>query len=81
MNKKNYCAVCGGTLVDELIRYDKRFGDEVAVFEDVPARVCHQCGESWLDSAIVEKMEEIFHKKKKPTHKLLVPVWSLKKAA
>lgn len=81
MTTKNYCAVCGGTLINESIRYDKRFGDEVAVFEDVPAKVCHQCGETWLDAATVEKMENIFHKKLKPTHNLSVPVWSLKKAA
>lgn len=81
MTTKKYCAVCGGTLTSESILYDKRFGDEVAVFEDVPAMVCHQCGETWLDATTVEKMEHIFLKKEKPAHKLSVPVWNLKKAA
>jgi YgiT-type zinc finger domain-containing protein len=81
MNKKNLCAVCGGILIEEDIRYDKRWEDKIAIFENVPAQVCPQCGETWIDGKILEKMEKLFHKKMRPTYKLMIPVWSLKKAA
>ena len=29
------------------------------VVRDVPAMVCEQCGEEWIDDAVAEKLEKI----------------------
>ena len=81
MKKKHRCANCGGTLVNEMIRYDKHWGDEIVIFEDVPAEVCTQCDEVWLDGKTVEKMDRLLFRKTRPTRMLSVPTWSLKRAA
>lgn len=81
MAKRNYCAACGGILVKDIIRYDKRCGNDVAIFEKVPAETCPQCGEVWIDGKVMEKIERLFLKKSKPQYKISIPVWELKKAA
>lgn len=68
-------------MIRDVIQYDKRWGKQIVVFEDVPVETCPQCGEIWLDGKTTEKMEKLFLKKTKPTHVLTVPAWSLKKAA
>lgn len=81
MKHKNNCPVCGGKRVKDFIRYDKRWGNSVAIFENVPAEVCPQCGEIWIDGKTLEKIEKVFLKGKKPSYTITVPVWHLKKAA
>jgi len=77
MKKPTKCAVCDGQLVDEVIKYDQHWGDDIVVFEDVPARVCHACGEIWLSSQVVQAMDKVLKSQKKPTKEITIPVWSL----
>lgn len=77
MKKNHLCAVCGGRLILKKVRYDQHWGEEIVVFDDVPARVCLSCGEIWLGSHVVGAMDRILKQQKKPTKKITVPVWSL----
>ncbi len=70
------CACCGGRLIEKLVRHDQHWGEQIVVFEDVPARVCLSCGETWLSAKVVQKMDKILSQQRKPTKKMTVPVWS-----
>ena len=75
--KSDKCAVCGGRLANKTIKYDQHWGDQIVVFEDVPARICISCGESWLSARVVKAMDKILTQQKKPKKRIAVPVWSL----
>lgn len=75
--KAEQCAVCGGKLVSRKVRHDQHWGDKIVVFEDVPARVCLSCGETWLSSKVVRTIDKLLTKQNKPRKRMLVPVWSL----
>jgi YgiT-type zinc finger domain-containing protein len=56
------CALCGGTLVDKLITHEIRKGEELLVFDNVPALVCTQCDGVWMTDEIKRKLDEIVAK-------------------
>lgn len=76
-NKSSKCAVCGGKLITKRVSYDQHWGEQLVLFEDVPASVCLDCGEIWLSAKTIKTMDNILSKKTKPTKKIQVPVWSL----
>ncbi len=78
--KKNLCANCGGKLKAKKIEYEKKMGEKRAIFDDVPAHVCSECHEVWIDGKVLEKIESIFLKGTKPKKWLKVPVWSFSHA-
>ena len=51
------CAICGGSLEPRTITHRQSWGDELVEFEDVPAMVCRQCGESWLGPEAIDLIE------------------------
>ena len=76
MTENKLCAKCGGKLIDKVMTIDQHWGDELIIFEDVPAEVCIDCGEVWLSAETSEKMERVI-KEKKPAKTKEIPVWSL----
>lgn len=56
------CALCGGTLVEKLITHEIRKGEELLVFDNVPAWVCAQCDGVWITDDVKRKLEEIVEK-------------------
>lgn len=79
-NMKTKCAVCGGDTEKKSITIDERYNGQLVIFEDVETEVCSSCGEIWLSSKVLKKMDEL-REQKQPIGKLEVPVWSLKKTA
>lgn len=79
--KKEKCANCAGTLVPQKVVYEKNVGGRRVLFEDVPALVCSDCDEIWIEGKIAEKMERIYRKGLNPTRRITLPVWSLSKVA
>ncbi len=53
------CALCGGTLVGKLITHEIRKGEELLVFDNVPAFVCAQCDGVWMTDEVKRKLDEI----------------------
>jgi YgiT-type zinc finger domain-containing protein len=70
------CSFCGGELKDRLIQHEYRWEGELFVFEDVPARVCRQCGERYFDAKVVKAMERAVLDRMEPKRILQVPVFS-----
>ncbi len=81
MPRKTKCAVCGGTLQKKTITHTQPWGDQLYRFEKVPAAVCVQCGEIWLDASTTQLIDDIIQKKqRKPKRYQKVPVFSLAEA-
>lgn len=77
MNTPNHCAQCGGTLEPKTITHQQPWGEELYEFENVPALVCRQCGEVWLNAEISQRIDEIIQHHPQPKRYHQVPVFSL----
>lgn len=58
-NQQGPCPVCGGNRAPGKTTYSVDLGFGVVVVRDVPAVLCQQCGEEWIDDAVAEKLENI----------------------
>jgi HTH-type transcriptional regulator / antitoxin MqsA len=72
----NVCAVCGGTLKKKTITHTQPWGEELYRIENVPALVCTQCGDVWLEAKVSQLIDEIISKPPKPKRYQKVPVFS-----
>ncbi len=54
-----HCPLCSGNMVAGVTTYSVDLGFGVVVVRDVPAMVCVQCGEDWIDSDIAKELERI----------------------
>jgi YgiT-type zinc finger domain-containing protein len=77
--KANLCDFCGGRLEEKVIIYDKRWGQRLYTFEEIPALVCAQCGEKYLDGKVAERIESIIKSEKQPHRFKEVPVFEFSK--
>lgn len=51
------CALCGGTRSPGRTTFSADLGDGVVVVRQVPATVCDQCGEEWIDDDVAAELE------------------------
>ena len=58
-DRPNSCYFCMGKLKKDLTTIDYRWGDRLLVIEDVPATICQQCGEKYLDSQVYKELERM----------------------
>lgn len=52
------CPMCGGRRIDGFTTFTAELGFGVLVVRHVPARVCAQCGEEWLDDSVAATLED-----------------------
>ena len=55
----NSCYFCKGPIAEQRVTLDYRWGDSLIVIRDVPAGVCLQCGEKYLESGVYRELENI----------------------
>jgi len=60
------CYFCKGMVSKQKVKVDFRWGEELVVIEDVPAEVCEQCGEKYLDADVYKEMERLAKGRAKP---------------
>jgi YgiT-type zinc finger domain-containing protein len=54
------CYFCNkGILEDRCVTVDFRWGKKLTIIEEVPAKVCNECGERYYSAATSRKMEEM----------------------
>ncbi len=53
------CPICSGEIGDGRTTFTIDIGSGVVVVRHVPARVCAQCGEDWIQDPIAERLEQI----------------------
>lgn len=71
------CYFCKGPVKKAKIRHVHRWGERIIVFEHVPAELCQQCGEVYLDPHVLEAMDRIAGSDAEPKATISVPVFSL----
>jgi YgiT-type zinc finger domain-containing protein len=57
--KPKKCALCGGSLRNGTTTIPFLVDERVVVIKDVPAEVCTDCGEAYMKSSVVEKVESV----------------------
>ncbi len=55
----NQCPLCKGLKIDGTTTFTVDLIQSLVVVRDVPAKVCKQCNEIWIDDKIAEKLEKI----------------------
>lgn len=68
------CYFCKGKIEEKRVRVDFRWGDELVVIEDVPAEVCHQCGEKYFSPEVYKAMEKLAKTKEKRVKHIAIDV-------
>ncbi len=81
MQPRPRCAECGGTLRTRSIAHTHAWGGKLYRLENVPARVCAQCGEVWLAGEVSQKIDRILRSRPKAKKYLQVPVFSYSEEA
>lgn len=56
------CPICGGRRVPGATTFAVDLGFGVVVVRNVPAQVCAQCGEAWLDDTVAARLERYVEK-------------------
>ena len=59
MTSKNQCPLCSGDKEAGKTIYSVDLGFGVVVIRNVPAMICSQCSEEWIDSATAGKLEKM----------------------
>jgi len=72
--------MCGGRLTEARVRVVRQRGDEIGLFDGVPAKVCQRCGEQYVGVKAARSMETAIAASAKPERTLEVPVYALQEA-
>ena len=64
------CMTCDGLLKPGKTTKTYDYGDSLFVLRDVPALVCNQCGEVWLETSTIRALEKIVQNFKKEKKKI-----------
>lgn len=68
------CYFCSrGILEEKHVTVDFRWGEQLVIIENVPSRVCNECGESYYAAKVVRQMEQIAKERRKE-REIRVPV-------
>ncbi|MEN8263227.1 MAG: type II toxin-antitoxin system MqsA family antitoxin [Nitrospirota bacterium] len=59
MTSENKCPLCGADKTIGKTIYSVDLGFGVVVVRNVPAMVCSQCGEEWIDAVTAKKLEKM----------------------
>ncbi len=72
------CAICGGYLEEKATKLEVWVDGKLLVIEDVPARVCENCGEKYFSAKVSKQIDKLLESKIKAERKLEVPIFSFK---
>ena len=61
-NKVKRCPLCGGEMRDGITTIPFLISEKVVVIKDVPAEICSDCGEAYMKSSVVDKVESVLDK-------------------
>ena len=79
-NAISECYFCKGSVAQQKVKVDFRWGRRLKIIENVPAGVCQQCGEQYFQSHVYKGMEKLAASRKKPAARLTVDVLRFKEA-
>lgn len=71
------CPVCHHQMTETRIRHVQALHDRVVVFENVPADVCDQCGETLFAGWVVDRLNELLWSTPPTARTIEAPVYDL----
>jgi HTH-type transcriptional regulator / antitoxin MqsA len=74
--QRSQCSVCSGKLKDSTITHEERRGNQLYLFQNVPAQVCSDCGESWIEEAVLQEIDRLIESGE-PVREVKTPVFDL----
>ena len=74
MHKYGDCSFCGGKVEVDRVELEYRYKGKLYIFQNVPAGVCHQCGEKYLAAKVAKEIEHRIQTKEKWDKTISVPV-------
>lgn len=76
------CTFCKSKMTGETTNLDLRINDKLVVVENVPAYICHFCGEKVVSPKVVREVERLVRKKMKSrtVKRISVPVMHFRHA-
>lgn len=75
------CYFCKGRVHKEVVTVDYRWGGTLVVIQGVPAGVCQQCGEKYIDSDVYKEMERLAKDKSHVLGRLSVDILEFEQAS
>ena len=74
------CDICGGPLIEQDVTYRIELESKLIVVENVPAKVCLQCGERLYSADVVERLQRTVWENRPPSRVLETPVFDFAEA-
>jgi YgiT-type zinc finger domain-containing protein len=74
--KMKTCFFCRGPVVTKAVDYMARHGEKYILIKNLPARVCDQCGEVYLDADSSRRVDKALRQTSKAKDHLQIPVIS-----
>jgi len=71
------CYFCRGPVVQKRIKHLHRWEGRIFLITDLLADVCEQCGETYLDPEVLERIDQAVSQSAMATEFIQVPVLSL----
>ena len=66
------CPMCGGHKEKGHTTFSVDLGEGLVIVRHVPAMVCNQCGEEWIDNETAQRLEVIVNEAHQKKHQLEV---------
>ena len=75
------CPLCGGGFEEKRITHPQQYEGKIIILENVPAKVCRQCGEVLLAPNVVGQLQKVVWAAGAPKRTAQVPVYDLTDAS
>jgi YgiT-type zinc finger domain-containing protein len=56
---KQRCAVCDSELEAITITHEEKRGTHIYLFQNVPAKICGECREIWIDEEVLQQIDKL----------------------
>lgn len=66
------CEFCKAELINGKVNHIVDLGDGIVIIKNVPANICRQCGEYYVDTQTALKLENIVDRVKKEKAEVLI---------
>ena len=73
------CAVCGGKLEATTITHEEKRGTHIYLFQNVPAKICSECREIWIDEEVLQEIDRLIESGV-PVRTVETPVYDFSRA-
>jgi len=68
------CSFCSGKVIEQQVKTEFWWGEELNIFLDVPAGVCQRCGELYFDGNVYDGMARLAASRQGIQREIRVPV-------